>query len=157
MRNSLPLLCSLSPLAKAAWQRCVIPKRKGNKPGQWEGLYHADSNLVLIEYYDFDPNIKMKTVLSNAFVNLVLVPVFNEYKAAFAFCDKFNRGFYERCWSHKQGGYLRLGDLGHQHNFAMSCALQNEFNFFCQINLLLRTVWTMLPTVYNLQIKSMSL
>ena len=25
MRNSLPLLCSLDALAKAAWQRCVIP------------------------------------------------------------------------------------------------------------------------------------
>ena len=70
---------------------CDSLKGKVNKPGQWEGLYHADSNLVLIEYYDFDPNITKKTVLSNAFVNsekkppAATVPVFDEYKAAFAF------------------------------------------------------------------------
>ena len=103
------------------------------------GLYHADSNLVLIEYYDFDPNIKKKTVLSNAFVNskkkppAAAVPVFDEYEAAFAFCDKFNKGLYERCWPHKQGGHLWLGDLVNQHNFAMSCVLQNVFNVYCQI------------------------
>ena len=70
---------------------CDSLKGKVNKPGQCEGLYHADSNLVLIEYYDFDPNITKKTVLSNAFVNsekkppAATVPVFDEYKAAFAF------------------------------------------------------------------------
>ena len=48
---------------------CDTLKGEVNKPGQWEGLYHADNNLVLIEYYDFDPNIKKKTVLSNVFVN----------------------------------------------------------------------------------------
>ena len=72
MRNSLPLPSTMfigsnrkSSMAKV----CDSLKEKVNKPGQWEGLYHADSNLVIIEYYDFDPNIKKKTVLSNVFVN----------------------------------------------------------------------------------------
>ena len=43
---------------------CDSLKGKVNKLGQWEGLYHADSNLVLMKYYDFDPNIKKMTVLS---------------------------------------------------------------------------------------------
>ena len=101
---------------------CDSLKGKFHKPGQWEGLSHVDSNLVLIEYHDFDANIKKKTVLSNAFVNskkkppAAAVPVFDEYKAAFAFCDKFNKGLL------KQGGYLRFGDLSHQHNFVVCTA-----------------------------------
>ena len=43
---------------------CDSLKGKVNKPGQWEGLYHADSNFVLMKYHDFDPNVKKMTVLS---------------------------------------------------------------------------------------------
>ena len=89
---------------------CDSLKGKVNEPGQWEGLYHADSNLVLIKYYDFDPNIKKKIVLSNAFVNSKKKPP----AAAVAFCNKFTKGLFKRFWPHKQGGYLRLGDLAHQ-------------------------------------------
>ena len=42
---------------------CDSLKGKVNKPGQWEGLYHADSHLVLMRYHDFDPNVKKMTVL----------------------------------------------------------------------------------------------
>ena len=52
---------------------------------------------------------------------------------------------------------MRLGDWRHQHNFAMSCALQNVLNEYCQINMLPLTVCTLLPTVHNLQMKSTSL
>ena len=68
---------------------CVSFKGKVNKPGQWEGLYHAHSNLDLIEYYDFDPSIKKNTILSNDFVNFdkkrsaAAMPVFDDYNAAF--------------------------------------------------------------------------
>ena len=43
---------------------CDSLKGKVNKPGQSEGLYHADSNLILMKYHDLDPNIKKMIVLS---------------------------------------------------------------------------------------------
>ena len=52
---------------------------------------------VLIEYYDFEPNTKKKTVLNNAFVNskkkppAAAVPVFDEYKAALLFAVSATR------------------------------------------------------------------
>lgn len=119
---------------------CSAFKGKVTKPGDWEGLYHAGRNLIMVEYYDFDRNINQKTVLSNAFIHRKMkpasaaVPVYDEYKAAFAFCDKFNKALYQRCWPHKQGGNSMLGDVGHQHNFALSSTLQNVFNAYCEIH-----------------------
>ena len=49
-------------------------------------------------------------------------------------CDRFNANLTERTWCHKHGGRNRLGDIGHQHNFAMSSILQNVFNAFEMCN-----------------------
>ena len=43
---------------------CDSLKGKVNKPGQWEGLYHADSHLVLMKYHDFDSTVQNMPVLS---------------------------------------------------------------------------------------------
>ena len=99
---------------------------KVNKPGDWEELYNKEKKLLMVKYYDFDKNIRRKTVMSNVFVpfaarpHAAAVPVYDGYKAAFAFCDKYNN---------------HPGDLGHQHNFALSCMLQNTFNAYFEANL----------------------
>ena len=112
---------------------------KVNKPGDWEGLYNEEKKLLMVKYYDFDRNIMQKTVMSNAFVRFaarlhaVAVPVYDEYEAAF--CDKYNNGLHQRLWPHKHGGNYHPGDLGHQHNFALSCMLQNT------LTLTLKLTW----------------
>ena len=69
---------------------------KVNKPGDWDGLYNEEKKLLMVKYYDFDRNTRQKTVMSNARLHPAAVPVYDEYKAAFAFCDKYSKGLYQR-------------------------------------------------------------
>ena len=88
-------------------------------PGHWEGLYNETSGLLLVHYYDRDDRVGRKYVLSNAHVRKMKtppkaqIPTYHDYKARFAGADIF---------------------LGHQHNFVMSCVLQNVFNAFVHTN-----------------------
>ena len=41
---------------------------------------------------------------------------------------------YDRKWPHKNGDRNIPGDVGHHHNFAMSCILQKTFNAYIEIN-----------------------
>ena len=62
------------------------------------------------------------------------IPVYSEYAIIFNLCDRFNRNLHERTWSHKSGGFHRMGEPGNYHNFALSSVLQNIFNLYHSIN-----------------------
>ena len=63
-----------------------------------------------------------------------IVPVYDHYKSMFNACDRFNRMLHDRKWPHKNGGRDIPRDVGHHHNFAMSCILQNTFNAYIEKN-----------------------
>ena len=63
-----------------------------------------------------------------------IVPVNDHYKSMFNAYDWFNQMLYDRKWPHKNGDRNIPGDVGHHHNFAMSCILQNTFNAYIEIN-----------------------
>ena len=108
-------------------------------PGHWKELYTEASGLLLVLYYDRDERVGRKYVLSNAHVRNMKkppkaqIPAYHDYKARFAGADKF-KGLYHCTWPHKHGDRGLVGDLGHQHSFAMSCVLQNVFNAFVHTN-----------------------
>ena len=121
------------PLCEAFQGRVTIP-------GQWYGLYHRDTGHLLVHYYDVDASFGRKYVLTSAYTQYsrphdkTVVPVYDDYRVLFDKCDKYNRRLYHCTWPHKSGGRNVLGDRGSQHNFAMSCMLQNVFNSWFQIN-----------------------
>ena len=90
-----------------------------------------------VNYYDVDAQLGRKYVMSNAYTqvrrpeNQCIVPVYDDYRVMFDKCDKFNRSLHLA----PQFGRNVLGDRGSQHNFAMSCMLQNVFNSWFQANM----------------------
>ena len=90
--------------------------------------------------WDSDKAVGNKFALSNAFkrspgkVTKGIVPVYDHYKSMFNAYDWFNQMLYDRKWPHKNGDRNIPGDVGHHHNFAMSCILQNTFNAYIEIN-----------------------
>ena len=62
----------------------------------------------MVKFDDFDRNLRQKTVMSDAFVLLAArphsaaAPVYDDYKAAFTFCDKYNKGLHQGSWPYKQ-------------------------------------------------------
>ena len=117
---------------------CDVFQGRVNIPGQWDGLYDSRTGHVLINYYDVDAWLGRKYIMSNAYTqvrrpkNQCVVPVYDDYRVMFDKCDKFNRSLHHCTWPHKSGGRDVLGDRGSQHNFAMSCMLQNAFNSWFQ-------------------------
>ena len=87
---------------------------KVNKLGDWEGLYNEVNKLLQVKYYDFDRIIRQKTVMSHARPRSASVLVYDEYKAAFAFRDKYNKGLHQRSRPHKHGGNYHPRNLGHR-------------------------------------------
>ena len=51
----------------------------------------------------------------------------------FCTCDRFNRQLHDRKFPHRSGGRATTGEVSVQHNFAMSCVLQNSFNAYVEI------------------------
>ena len=107
-----------------------------NCPGEWEGMFNSVENLILVHYWDVDQQIGRKYVLSNAYQRISRkpkvgsIPVYDDYCSLFCKCDNFNSNLAECTWCHKHGGRNRMGDIGQQHNFAMSSVLQNVFNAY---------------------------
>jgi hypothetical protein len=62
------------------------------------------------------------------------VPIYTHYKFSFAACDEFNKGLGDRTWPHKKGGRNCPGDRGCQHDFMLSCILQNVFNYYRELS-----------------------
>ena len=62
--------------ASASTMKTVMAAFDGkvNKPGDWEGLYNKGKKILMAVYYDFDRNIRQKTVMSNAFVRFAARP-----------------------------------------------------------------------------------
>ena len=108
------------------------------KPGQWDGMYNKDRNLLLVNFYDPDKNLGKKFVISNAYTHtkkkpkLSEIPVYDDYRVLFSKCDNFNSNLYQCTWPHKHGGKCMLGEPGTESNFAMSSILQNVFNAYYQ-------------------------
>ena len=102
--------------ARASTMKTVMAAFDGkvNKPGDWEGLYNEEKKLLMVKYYDFDRNIRQKTIMSNGLDHMLLLSRFMMSKAAFAFCDKYYKGLHQRSWPHKHGDNYRPGDFGHQ-------------------------------------------
>ncbi len=102
-------------------------------PGQWWGIYKATSNETAVYHRSNDANVGKKLVLSNAFKLTYssrvthLIPVYDLHKLTFNTCDRFNRALHDSSFPHKKGGCNVLGDLGVQHDFLLSCILQNTF------------------------------
>jgi hypothetical protein len=113
---------------------------KVEKPGQWEGLHNSETGESFVYHWDTEKNAGKKFVISNAFklhyerYKTNIIPLYDHYKLTFKACDTFNAGLHDRTWPHKHGGRDAHGDLGLQSNFAMSCALQNVFNCYCDYN-----------------------
>ena len=103
-------------------------------------MFHCAENLLLIHYRDVDQNVGRKFVICNAYQHIARkpkvghIPIYNDNNSLFGKCDRFSANLTERTWYHKHGGRNKLGDIGHQHNFAMSSILQNVFNAFKMCN-----------------------
>ena len=61
-------------------------------------------------------------------------PGYTAYGEWCAVCDKFNKNFCNRTWSHITGGRNYKGEEGNIHNYALSNILQNIFNVYHDIN-----------------------
>ena len=113
--------------------------------GHWEVLYNRTNGLTLVHFYDRDDRVGQKCVLSNAHVRetkkppMVRIPVYDDYNAQFVLAEISNKSLYHCTWPHKHDGRGLLGDLCHQHNFAISCVLQNMFNAYVHTNRLRST------------------
>lgn len=117
---------------------------KGNvsKPGDWSGIYKPGEIPELFVYHwDANKDIGKKFCLTNAFKKQrksrsstnSLIPAYDAYKCMFNVCDRFNRNLHDRTWPHRRGGRGMMGEFGHQHNFFMSCCIQNTINAYLDI------------------------
>ena len=115
-------------------------KEKVEKPGQFASIFRPQSSETFMYMWDSDKAVGKKFALSIAFkrspgkLTKVIVPVYDHYKSMSNACDRFHRMLHDRKWPHKNGGRNIPGDVGHHHNFAMSCILQNTFNAYIEIN-----------------------
>ena len=101
-----------------------------NCPGEWDDMFHSAENLLFIHYWDVDQNVCRRFVICSAYQHIARkpkvghIPIYDDYNLLFGKCNRFNANFTERTWCHKHGGCNRLGDIGHQHNFAKSSILE---------------------------------
>ena len=123
-------------------------KQDVEKPGEWSGVFKdPDIDSFSGEMYNYvwstDTAIGKKCVYANCFkrrkrkrgendgpTSRTVIPAYDHYNSLFSMCDNFNRALHDRTWPHKHGGSGVAGDLGHQHNFALSIVLQNTFNAY---------------------------
>lgn len=111
-------------------------KDKVERPGDWAGIHNPITRESAVYYWDKDENISKKLVISNALTKTTSrncnenIPIYDIYQVTFKSCDIFNKSLHDRTWPHRHGGHSRCGDSGLQHNFALSCILQNVFNCY---------------------------
>lgn len=115
-------------------------KENVKKPGDWDGMHDVATKESAVLYWDPDDRIGMKMVLTNALTKVTrmainnIIPIYDIYKITFKPCDNFNKCLHDRTWPHRHGSRKIPGDIGLQHNFAVSVTLQNTFNCYCEIN-----------------------
>jgi hypothetical protein len=119
---------------------------KVEKPGEWAGMFNPTTKELFVHAWDTNKDVGKKCCYATAFTRTQrrrgendlatgrhIIPGYDHYKAMFSLCDHFNRALHDRKWPHKSGGRYMPGDLGHQHNFALSCLLQNVFNAYLDV------------------------
>ncbi len=119
----------------------IFDKVKDNiqRPGDWCGIHNDTTGESVVYCWDQDTNIGKKLVISNAMKKIesrrssLIVPIIDLYKVTFKACDVFNKSLHDRTWPHRHGGANIPGDRGLQHNFALSCILQNVYNCYCDV------------------------
>jgi hypothetical protein len=113
---------------------------KVQRPREWAGLFNPETSESVVYYYSCKNSIQKKMVISNVFRKIEkktskqTVPIYTHYKFSFAACDEFNKGLGDRSWPHKKGGRNCPGDRGCQHDFMLSCILQNVFNSYRELS-----------------------
>ena len=101
--------------------------------------YHGLTRVATFKW-DKDPAIGKKLCLTNAFKVIIgkekitKHKAYDAYKNTFQACDIFNRNLHDKKFPFRNGGGGIPGDIGHQHNFAMSCLLQNVISAYFEIN-----------------------
>lgn len=119
------------------------------QPGDWWGIYNPETQESLFRVYDTDKGVGEKLNYSTMIrevprrnavdtENRYIRGGYDYYKQMFDVCDKFNRNLHDKTWPFKCGGRNARGDEHHQHNFAISCVLQNTFALFIDINDIMR-------------------
>lgn len=103
--------------------------------GKWAGVWNEQSKELFV--HNWSLNIGKKYMLSNAYTRKAkrygdkwTIPGYDLYALIYGFCDRFNRALKDRKWPFRHGGNTACGDKGCQHNFALSCILQNTFNVY---------------------------
>ena len=61
------------------------------------------------------------------------VPLFDVYGKCYSGCDHSYRSIADGSWPHKKSGKKRLGALGAQQNFILTCILMNTINAWNEI------------------------
>lgn len=109
---------------------------------------------LLKKWYNYFKNEKYQTVTHTCYKSMLGLPYtmsknlknvvllkqlketvfcsFNQKTESFCACKQ---PAWDRKWSFRHGGQNRVGDKGCQHNFALSCILQNTFNVFRSFHL----------------------
>ena len=108
--------------------------KKVKDPGDWQLLFNPRTKELFSVTVDTDENVGRKLTMLNASrvvagkCSGVYSPPYDAYKVMFDDSDKFNRALHDRTWPYQKGDRSTKGTDGSQHDFIMSCILQNVFN-----------------------------
>lgn len=102
------------------------------KPGQGISYLNSDNNLLFLYQWDVNQDIGKKFVISNGYVKKTKrrndpksLPLYNDYRNHFYYCDRFNRKLHDSCFCHRCGGGNRRGEFGQVHKFCLGILMQN--------------------------------
>jgi hypothetical protein len=131
-QSGVKYLASSNPFCFKTVEEDLEPKV--TKEGEWAGLYDPASGHTIIHYWSPNKKLGRKWVMGNACQKTGYdhpppeVPLFDVSGKCYSVGDHYNRSLVDRLWPHKKRGKKRLGALGAQQNFILSCILMNTIN-----------------------------
>jgi hypothetical protein len=118
-----------------------------NVPFKWGGSYKMkDDGTANLCIRRVEKDGTLRICFTNGFKRYAkkqganVIPGYDQYRFVFSLCDIYNKQMHHAPRPHKRGGFLRRGEEGKEHDFAMVCILLNTFNAYESITR--RKIWT---------------
>ena len=114
--------------------------REQRGPGQCTSAYNNNTGESLTFYHSHDKRVGRKIVYSTAFDLSeqkrppTYIPIFDEYRALFSGCDKYNHAMHGKTFPHRCGGGKQNGFDGYVFDYMFTCSLINTHHAYQNIS-----------------------